>query len=177
MGGYVAKKLGDGLMALFGYPIAQENDSERVARAALGIHLALGELNRKNAGSGKPEFNARIGLEAGPVVVDAAGEIFGDAPNVAARVQALAEPGAVLITARVQRQIAGLFVAEESVCRAPAQIKNAYRLRLESEPGWHPIDAKSRGGCLAAGERNAQNPVPSLFLNGPPRSLAFAEIS
>jgi predicted ATPase len=47
------------------------------------------------------------------VVVDTAGEIFGDAPNIAARVQALAEPGAVLVTARVQRQVAGLFVAEE----------------------------------------------------------------
>ena len=47
------------------------------------------------------------------MVVDAAGEIFGDAPNVAARVQALAEPGSVVVTARVQRQVAGLFVAEE----------------------------------------------------------------
>ena len=50
---------------------------------------------------------------AGPAVVDAAGEIYGDVANVAARVQGLAEPGAVLITARVQRQVAGLFVAEE----------------------------------------------------------------
>jgi class 3 adenylate cyclase len=100
MGGHVAKKLGDGLMSLFGYPVAQENDSERAVRAALGIQLALAELNRKNAGGGKPSLSARIGLETGPVVVDAAGEIFGDAPNVAARVQALAEPGAVLVTAR-----------------------------------------------------------------------------
>jgi predicted ATPase len=46
-------------------------------------------------------------------VVDATGEVFGDAPNVAARVQALAEPGAVMVTARVQRQTAGLFVAED----------------------------------------------------------------
>jgi predicted ATPase len=46
-------------------------------------------------------------------VVDAAAEIYGDAPNIAARVQALAEPGTVVVTARVQRQIAGLFVAEE----------------------------------------------------------------
>ncbi len=113
MGGHVAKKLGDGLMALFGYPVAQENDSERAARAALSIQRALAELNRKNVGTGKPALTARIGIETGPVVVDAAGEIFGDAPNVAARVQALAEPGAVLVTARVQRQVAGLFVAEE----------------------------------------------------------------
>ena len=113
IGGHVAKKLGDGLMSLFGYPVAQENDSERAVRAALSIQRALAELNRKNAGSGKPSLNARIGIETGPVVVDAAGEIFGDAPNVAARVQALAEPGAVLVTARVQRQVAGLFVAEE----------------------------------------------------------------
>src|SRR5271156_3652384 len=107
MGGQVAKKLGDGLMSLFGYPVAQENDSERAVRAALSIQRALAEVNRRNAGAGKPALTARIGLETGPVVVDAAGEIFGDAPNVAARVQALAEPGAVLVTARVQRQIAG----------------------------------------------------------------------
>ena len=113
MGGHVAKMLGDGLMALFGYPVAQENDAERAARAALSIQRALAEINRKNARSGKPALNARIGIETGPVVVDAAGEIYGDAPNTAARVQALAEPGTVLVTAQVQRQIAGLFVAEE----------------------------------------------------------------
>ena len=113
MGGHVAKKLGDGLMALFGYPVAQENDAERAARAALSIQRALAEINRRNAGTGKPTLNARIGIELGPVVVDAAGEIYGDAPNIAARVQALAEPGAVLVTAQVQRQIAGLFIAEE----------------------------------------------------------------
>ena len=113
MGGRVAKKLGDGLMALFGHPIAQENDSERAVRAALAIQRALAELNRENASSGRPELVARIGVESGAVVVDAAGEIFGDAPNIAARVQALAEPGTVLITARVQRQVAGLFVAED----------------------------------------------------------------
>jgi class 3 adenylate cyclase len=100
-------------MALFGYPVAQENDAERAARAALSIQRALVEINRKNAGAAKPALMARIGIETGPVVVDAAGEIYGDAPNTAARMQALAEPGAVVITARVQRQVAGLFVAEQ----------------------------------------------------------------
>src|SRR4029077_6801608 len=58
-----------------------------------------------------------IGIECGPVVVEASGEVFGDAPNVAARVQAAAEPGSVLVTLNVQRQIAGLFVAEEQGAR------------------------------------------------------------
>ena len=49
MGGHVAKKLGDGLMALFGFRVAQENDAERAARAALSIQRALAEVNRKNA--------------------------------------------------------------------------------------------------------------------------------
>ena len=113
MGGKVAKKLGDGLMALFGYPVAQENDAERAVRAALSIQRALAELNRKNEGTGKPALAARIAIDLGPVVVDTAGEIFGEVPNITARAQALAEPGAVVVTARVQRQVAGLFVAEE----------------------------------------------------------------
>src|SRR5271167_617484 len=146
MGGHVAKKLGDGLMVLFGYPVAQENDAERAARAALSIHRALAELNRKNADTGKPELKARIGLEAGPVVVDVAGEkIFGDAPNVAARVQALAEPGAVLVTARVQRQVAGLFVVEERGTRILKGVREPVTLfRL----------VRASGGGRRAGQRN-----------------------
>ena len=76
------KSWATGVMALFGYPVAQENDAERAARAALSIQRALAEVNRKNAGTGKPALNARIGIETGPVVVDAAGEIYGDAPNI-----------------------------------------------------------------------------------------------
>ena len=113
LGGHVLKRLGDGLMALFGYPSAQENDAERAVRAALAIQLALTELNARNANSGGPELLARIGLESGPVVVELAGEVFGEAPNIAARVQAVAEPGSVVITMNVQRQVAGLFVTEE----------------------------------------------------------------
>ena len=116
-GGHVLKKLGDGLMALFGYPQAQENDAERAVRAALAIQRALVELNARNASKGAPELSARIGIESGQVVVEASGEVFGDAPNIAARVQAEAEPGSVLITLNVQRQVAGLFVVEEQSAR------------------------------------------------------------
>src|SRR6202046_1193985 len=145
MGGHVAKKLGDGLMALFGYPVAQENDAERAARGALSVQRALAEINRKNAGSGKPALNARIGIETGPVVVDAAGEIYGDAPNTAARVQALAEPGAVVVTAQVQRQIAGLFVAEE---------RGTHELKGVPEPVTLFRLVGARGGGWRLGARN-----------------------
>jgi class 3 adenylate cyclase len=128
MGGHVAKKLGDGLMCVFGYPFAHENDAERAARAALSIQQALAELNRKNAGTAKPELVARIGVECGAAVLDASGEIYGDVANIAARVQALAEPGAVLVTAQVQRQIAGLFVAEERGAHALKGVPEPVRL-------------------------------------------------
>ena len=145
MGGHVAKKLGDGLMALFGFPLAQENDAERAARAALSIQRALADINRKNADSGKPALNARIGIETGPVVVDAAGEIYGDAPNTAARVQALAEPDTVLVTARVQRQIAGVFVAEE---------RGTHDLKGVPEPVTLFRLVRASGGGRRAGQRH-----------------------
>jgi class 3 adenylate cyclase/predicted ATPase len=113
LGGHVPRTIGDGLMALFGYPKAQENDAERAVRAGLAIQLALAEINAKSAGKGAPELSARIGIESGPVVVDASGEVFGEAPNIAARVQTAAAPGSVFITMNVQRQVAGLFIAEE----------------------------------------------------------------
>ena len=145
MGGHVAKKLGDGLMALFGYPVAQENDAERALRAALSIQRALAEVNRKNAVAGKPALNARIGIETGPVVVDAEGEIYGDAPNIAARVQALTEPGAVVVTARVQRQVAGLFVVEE---------RGNHELKGVPEPVTLFRLVRASGGGRRAGQRH-----------------------
>jgi class 3 adenylate cyclase len=145
MGGKVAKKLGDGLMALLGYPVAQENDAERAVRAALSIQRALAELNRKNAGTGKPALTARIAIESGPVVVDPSGEIFGDVPNIAARAQALAEPGSVVITARVQRQVAGLFVAEEG---------GSHALKGVPEPVTLFRLVRASGGGRRAGQRH-----------------------
>ena len=113
LGGHVLTRLGNGLMVLFGYPEAQENDAERAVRAALAIQRAIAELNAGNESGRAPELSARLGLDSGPVVVEPTGEVFGAPPNVAARVQALAEPGAIVVTANVHRQVAGLFVAED----------------------------------------------------------------
>jgi class 3 adenylate cyclase/predicted ATPase len=144
-GGKVAKKLGDGLMALFGYPVAQENDAERAVRAALSIQRALAELNRKNEGAGKPALAARIAIDTGPAVLDATGEIFGDVPNVAARAQALADPGAVVVTTRVQQQVAGLFVAEE---------RGTHTLKGVPKPVTLHRIIRASGGGRRAGQRH-----------------------
>ena len=130
-------------MALFGYPVAQENDAERAARAALSIHRALAELNRKN--ESKPALAARIAIDFGPVVIDASGEIFGDVPNIAARAQALAEPESVVVTARVQRQVAGLFVAEE---------RGSHELKGVPEPVTLYRIIRASGGGRRAGQRH-----------------------
>jgi class 3 adenylate cyclase/tetratricopeptide (TPR) repeat protein len=137
-GGHVAKKLGDGLMALFGYPRAQENDAERAARAGLTLLRALEDLNASNAGRGLPALAARIGLDSGPVVVDSTGEVFGDAPNVAARAQSEAEPGTILVTAAVRRQVAGLFVLED---KGPRELKG-----VPGSPVLYRIVRPSGGG-------------------------------
>jgi predicted ATPase len=132
-------------MALFGYPTAQENDAERAARAALSIQRALVDVNSKNTAAGKPALNARIGIEIGPVVIDGAGEIYGDTPNIAARVQALAEPGTVVVTANVQRQIAGLFVAEE---------RGSHELKGVPEPVTLFRLVRASGGGRRSGQRH-----------------------
>jgi class 3 adenylate cyclase/tetratricopeptide (TPR) repeat protein len=113
-GGHVAKYLGDGVMALFGYPEAHDNDAERAARAALSILEAIARLDRT---SGQSKLSARVGIDSGAVVVGAGAgkdaDVFGDAPNIAARVQAVAEPGTVMITEATQRLVSGMFVLEE----------------------------------------------------------------
>ena len=92
-----------------------------------------------------PELFARIGIDAGPVVVDAAGEVFGDAPNIASRAQGAAEQGIVLVTARVQRLVAGLFVAED---------KGAHKLKGAPEPiGLYRIVRASGAGRRVGGRR------------------------
>src|SRR5207245_2515397 len=113
-GGHVAKYLGDGVMAFFGYPEAHDNDAERAARAALAIIEAIVKPSQEPEHA---KLSVRIGIDSGAVVVGAGAgkeaDVFGEAPNVAARVQAAAEPGVVLITAATHRLVSGLFVVEE----------------------------------------------------------------
>ena len=139
MGGEVAKKLRCGLIALFGYPAAQENNSERAVRAALATHRALAELNRMNADISGPAVAARTTIDCGPVTIDAAGRILGEVPSIVAQAAALVEPGAVVVTARVQRQVAGLFVANERGSYQLKGVPGEVRLyRIVRATGGHP---------------------------------------
>src|SRR5499427_48111 len=110
--GYVAKYMGDGVLVYFGYPRAHEDDAERAVRAGLGVVDAVARLDVKSV---KPQ--ARIGIATGLVVVgDLLGEgsaqeqsVVGETPNLAARLQALAEPDAVVIAAGTRRLVGNLF--------------------------------------------------------------------
>jgi class 3 adenylate cyclase/tetratricopeptide (TPR) repeat protein len=112
-GGHVAKYLGDGVMAYFGWPEAHDNDGERAARAGLALLDAILKLNHEST---RPQLAARVGIDSGTVVVgegvDKNAEVFGETPNIAARLQATATPGTVLITAVTHRLVSGLFVVE-----------------------------------------------------------------
>jgi class 3 adenylate cyclase/tetratricopeptide (TPR) repeat protein len=112
-GGYIAKNLGDGLLIYFGWPTAREDDPARAVRAGLAIVDAMVPLNATLAAEDGTRLEVRIGIHTGPVVIADGGEVFGETPNIAARVQTAAEPDTVVITATTQRLIAGLFVVEE----------------------------------------------------------------
>jgi class 3 adenylate cyclase/tetratricopeptide (TPR) repeat protein len=111
-GGFVAKYMGDGVLAYFGYPRAHEDDAERAVRAGLDIIEAVGKLHAAGA-----RLQVRIGIATGLVVVgDLVGEgaaqeqsVVGETPNLAARLQALADPDAVVIAASTRRLLGGLF--------------------------------------------------------------------
>ncbi len=122
-GGHVDKFLGDGLVCFFGVPQAHEDDAERAVRAGLAIVDAVQGLNRK-AAAPSVRLQVRVGMHTGSAVVAHGGgeskDVFGDTPNIAARVQGVAEPDTVVITAATQRLVAGLFVVEE---RGAQQLK------------------------------------------------------
>jgi class 3 adenylate cyclase/predicted ATPase len=110
--GFVAKYMGDGVLVYFGYPRAHEDDAERAVRAGLGLAEAVGRLD-----VGVAKLQARVGIATGLVVVgDLIGEgsaqeqsVVGETPNLAARLQALAQPEAIVIAASTRRLVGDLF--------------------------------------------------------------------
>ena len=117
--GYIAQYLGDGVLVYFGYPRAHEDDAQRAVRAGLGIIEALDPLQKRLQQEQGLSLAVRVGIHTGLVVVGDIGGgarherlALGQAPNLAARLQALAAPDTVLISATTARLVRGWFVYE-----------------------------------------------------------------
>ena len=132
--GFIAKYMGDGVLVYFGYPEAHEDDAERAVRAGLVVINAV-------RGLATPEkLDVRLGIASGLVVVGdligagAAQErgVVGETPNLAARLQALAAPGTLVIAESTRRQIGGLFEVEDLGPRPLAGF-------AEPQPAWRVI--------------------------------------
>jgi class 3 adenylate cyclase len=110
--GFVAKFMGDGVLAYFGFPRAHEDDAERAVRAGVDIVAVV-----TNLGTAKEQLKVRIGIATGIVVVgDLVGQgsaqeqaVVGETPNRAARLQALAEPDCIVVAEATRRLLGGSF--------------------------------------------------------------------
>ena len=153
--GIVNQLAGDGVMALFGAPIAHEDAPQRAVRAALGIRTALGVLNEQLRARRGFELQARFGINTGPVVVGAVGNdlkldytAIGDTTNLAARMQSLAEPGAILVSETTYRRVRGFFELEPAGVfdvKGKSEPVAGYRVLAESEAITPMAIAEARG--------------------------------
>ena len=115
--GFVARYMGDGILVYFGYPHAHEDDAARAIHAGLEIVEALNQLGTRPDAAHGGELGVRIGVATGLVVVgDLIGQgaaeetvALGETPNLAARLQALAEPGSVVVAPSTHEIVGGLF--------------------------------------------------------------------
>ena len=132
-GGTVDKYIGDNVMAIFGAPVAHEDDAERAVRAGLGMQAAMAEVNE-----GLPDgahFALRVGVNTGEVLAGAVGEaytVIGDTVNVASRLQSAARPGSVTVGERTMR---ATDAAIEYHVLEPLELKG----KTERVPAWEAV--------------------------------------
>jgi TOMM system kinase/cyclase fusion protein len=117
--GHIAQYLGDGLLVYFGYPLAHEDDAQRAVRTGLGIVEALGQLNARLGQEQGVRLAVRLGIHTGLVVVGDVGAgprqeqlALGETPNLAARLQGIAAPNTVVISAATQQLLGGFFACQ-----------------------------------------------------------------
>jgi class 3 adenylate cyclase/predicted ATPase len=140
--GHIAQYLGDGLLVYFGYPQSHEDEAQRAVYTGLGILNTLKQLNARLERDKDIRLALRIGIHTGLVVVGDIGEgshreqlALGETPNVAARIQGLAEPGTVVISEATYRLIQGYFDCQnlgEQTLRGVAQPLRVYQVLQES---------------------------------------------
>jgi class 3 adenylate cyclase len=131
--GYVFQRLGDGIVAFFGYPLAHESEAERAIHAGLEIIAAFSKLNVPEVG----RLAVRIGVATGLVVVSSPEKgAVGETAALASRLQAIAQPGNIVVSERVYRLAGGTFDYEdmgEQALKGFAQHTRAYRIVGVSE--------------------------------------------
>src|SRR5262249_34384865 len=117
--GHIAQYLGDGLLVYFGYPLAHEDDAQRAVRAGLGMIEALGQLNTRLAQERGVQLAVRLGIHTGLVVVGEVGGgprheqlAVGETPTLAARLQGLATPNTLVISAATFQLLSGFFACQ-----------------------------------------------------------------
>ena len=135
--GVVSKFIGDAVMALFGLPRVHEDDALRAVRAAAEMRDALAVLNERFAASWGVTLAVRTGVNTGEVFVREPGDgqslVVGDAVNVAARLEQVAEPGAILIGEDTYRQVHAAVIAEPL---DPLDLKG----KVAAVPAWRLVD-------------------------------------
>src|SRR4029450_1765750 len=139
--GYIAQHLGDGLLVYFGYPVAHEDEAARAVRAGLEIIAALRDSPFQHRQLPSP-LQVRIGIHTGLVVIGEIGSstkremlALGETPNIAARVQGVAEPDTVVISAATQRLVQGLFECQDlgpQILKGISAPMSVYRVIRES---------------------------------------------
>jgi class 3 adenylate cyclase/predicted ATPase len=117
--GHVAQYLGDGLLVYFGYPSAHEDDAQRAVRAGLGVVEAMGQLNLRLSQERGGSLAVRLGCHTGLVVVGEVGGgarqeqlALGETPNLAARLQGIAPPNTLVISATTSQLLGGFFACQ-----------------------------------------------------------------
>ena len=140
--GHIAQYLGDGLLVYFGYPLAHEDDAQRAVRAGLGMVEAVGQLNTRLAQERGVQLAVRLGVHTGLVVVGEVGGgtrqeqlALGETPNLAARLQGLAAPNTLVISAATLQLLGGFFACQSlgtPLLKGFAQPLEVYQVLSES---------------------------------------------
>ena len=162
--GFIARYMGDGMLVYFGYPQAHEDDAERAVRAGLAIVRSMAELNTGIGKRYEVVLAVRVGVATGPVVVgDIVGEgaaeeaaVVGETPNLAARLQGVAEPDQVVVASATRRLLGALFEYDDLGTRelkGIAQPVQVWRVMREGDVESRYEAMRVRGGLPLVGRR------------------------
>lgn len=145
VGGRVDKYMGDAVMAIFGAPVAHEDDPERAVRAAVAMQAAMGELNQRLLSDHGIEFALCVGVNTGEVLAGKVGEdytVIGDAVNVASRLQTSASEGTITVGERTQRATSSVVEYEPL---EPLELKG----KAEPVAAWRVIGLSEKHAGVA----------------------------